>query len=72
MGDRENLPLDEKRSCNILFAHLLVSGNKFYSANSGIVLAFLSFSKDRGFSKTRNLILESATEPYFPKLKIWF
>jgi hypothetical protein len=28
--------------------------------------------KDCGFNKTRNLILESAAEPHFPKLKIWF
>jgi hypothetical protein len=29
-------------------------------------------SKDRGFNKTRNLIFESAAEPRFQKLKIWF
>jgi hypothetical protein len=28
--------------------------------------------KDREFNKTRNLILESAALPQFPKLKIWF
>jgi hypothetical protein len=28
--------------------------------------------KDRGLNKTRNLILESAAESNFLKLKIWF
>jgi hypothetical protein len=28
--------------------------------------------QDREFNKTQNLVLESATEPHFPKSKIWF
>jgi hypothetical protein len=28
--------------------------------------------KDRGFNKTRNLILERAAVPHVPKLKTWF
>ncbi|HEY9619777.1 MAG TPA: hypothetical protein V6C78_05380 [Crinalium sp.] len=31
-----------------------------------------AFTQEHKFSKTRNLILESAAEPHFPKLKIWF
>jgi hypothetical protein len=28
--------------------------------------------KEHGFNKTRNLVLESAAQPHFPKLAIWF
>jgi hypothetical protein len=35
-------------------------------------VSFLGRAKDREFNKTQNLILESMTEPHFPKLKIRF